>query len=90
VIFQKTSKYNFIPDTYDARHNKMSTDEFRSYIQDKVNIAKEIMGNKEIQEKVLKEGISMDDVVLAVLQDVFHKETLSRFRENDSIFDEEI
>lgn len=32
VIFQNTSRYNKIGDTYDARHNKMSTDEFRAYI----------------------------------------------------------
>jgi serine/threonine protein kinase len=32
VIFQKTSMYNKNPDTYDARHNKMSTNEFRRYI----------------------------------------------------------
>jgi len=32
VIFQKTSIYNRISATYDARHNKMGTDEFRAYI----------------------------------------------------------
>jgi hypothetical protein len=32
VIFQNLSRYNEIGDTYDARHNKMSTDEFRTYI----------------------------------------------------------
>lgn len=32
VIFQKTSIYNRIPATYDARHNKMGADEFRAYI----------------------------------------------------------
>jgi len=32
VMFQKTSLYNRNPTTYDARHNKMTSDEFRAYI----------------------------------------------------------
>jgi serine/threonine protein kinase len=32
VIFRKTSTYNQISSTYDARHNKMTTDKFRRYI----------------------------------------------------------
>jgi serine/threonine-protein kinase len=32
VIFQKTSIYNSTPQTYDGRHNKMTSDEFREYI----------------------------------------------------------
>ncbi|HLV96999.1 MAG TPA: protein kinase [Candidatus Acidoferrales bacterium] len=32
VIFQKTSIYNSIPSTYDARHNQMGSDTFRAYI----------------------------------------------------------
>lgn len=33
VVFQKTSIYNKNPSTYDGRHNKVSADEFRAYIQ---------------------------------------------------------
>lgn len=33
VIFLKTSIYNKIDGTYDARHNKMNTEEFRKYIE---------------------------------------------------------
>ncbi|PFB81961.1 protein kinase domain-containing protein [Bacillus cereus] len=33
VIFQKTSIYNRISATYDGRHSKMNTDEFKSYIE---------------------------------------------------------
>lgn len=33
VIFNKRSVYNRTSSTYDGRHNKMSTDEFRNYIQ---------------------------------------------------------
>lgn len=32
VIFRKTSTYNNVTSTYDARHNKMTAEEFRSYI----------------------------------------------------------
>lgn len=38
VIFQNLSRYNKIGDTYDARHNKMSTDEFRTYIGKAVRV----------------------------------------------------
>lgn len=33
VIFGKSSIYNKVSSTYDARHNKMTADEFRSYIK---------------------------------------------------------
>ena len=33
VIFAKSSTYNQISGTYDARHNKISADEFRDYIE---------------------------------------------------------
>ncbi|TKJ83844.1 serine/threonine protein kinase [Paenibacillus sp. CFBP13512] len=33
VIFMKTSTYNKISSTYDGRHNKMTTDEFKLYIE---------------------------------------------------------
>lgn len=42
VIFRKTSMYNLTSSTYDGRHDKMSDDEFREYIQVKgVNQSKE-------------------------------------------------
>ncbi|WP_341906643.1 hypothetical protein [Fluviicola taffensis] len=37
VIFQKTSTYNHNSRTYDGRHNKMTDDEFRKYIQDVIS-----------------------------------------------------
>lgn len=33
VIFQKTSTYNNISETYDGRHNRMDADAFRAYIE---------------------------------------------------------
>ena len=38
VIFNKRSTYNLNSQTYDGRHNKMDTEEFRNYIQRNVNI----------------------------------------------------
>jgi serine/threonine-protein kinase len=40
VIFQKTSIYNKIPNTYDGRHNKMDADQFRAYIASAVVMAR--------------------------------------------------
>lgn len=37
VIFAKGSTYNRISSTYDARHNKMSNEQFHAYIQGAVN-----------------------------------------------------
>jgi serine/threonine-protein kinase len=83
VIFQKTSKYNRITDTYDGRHSRMNSDEFRDYIAGKVKISKEILQNEEIIKKAAKKEISMDDVVLNFLDEVFHKESLTRFSHED-------
>jgi serine/threonine protein kinase len=40
VIFCKRSVYNLTSATYDGRHNKMTTDEFRAYIQHSVDAIK--------------------------------------------------
>lgn len=37
VIFNKRSTYNLTSSTYDGRHNKMTTDEFREYINEWMN-----------------------------------------------------
>lgn len=37
VIFSTTSVYNQIPDTYDARHNAMTEEQFREYIERSAN-----------------------------------------------------
>ncbi len=41
VIFNKRSIYNLTSSTYDGRHNKMNTEEFRNYIQSNINRIKE-------------------------------------------------
>lgn len=48
VIFSKRSIYNLIPDTYDARHNKMSADAFRNYIEGTLKIIRQKEAKKEI------------------------------------------
>ncbi len=50
VILCKASVYNSIPATYDGRHNKMTTDEFREYIQSMVDYWKEMDRKKEVAQ----------------------------------------
>ena len=45
VIFQKTSIYNRNSSTYDGRHNKMTDEKFREYIQRAINNLKDSNGN---------------------------------------------
>ncbi len=49
VIFAKQSLYNKDASTYDGRHNKMNTNEFRNYIYK--NVRKIIKENKDIEMK---------------------------------------
>lgn len=53
VIFNKRSLYNRTLSTYDGRHNKMSTDEFREHIQSAVNHFKEEDKKTPIFEKLM-------------------------------------
>jgi hypothetical protein len=41
VFFSTTSIYNQVPDTYDARHNEMTEDQFRQYIERSANHSRE-------------------------------------------------
>lgn len=52
VIFNKRSKYNLTSGTYDGRHNKMGTDEFREYIQRNVDHFKEEYEKLSLFEKL--------------------------------------
>lgn len=53
VIFNKRSPYNLTSATYDARHDKMSTDEFREYIQGSIDHAKELQGKRSLFDKFI-------------------------------------
>lgn len=52
VIFNKASVYNQTSSTYDGRHNKMTTDEFREYIQRTVNYFREEEAKESTFEKM--------------------------------------
>ena len=69
VIFNKSSPYNRDTSTYDGRHNKMNTDEFRAYIQKSVNFSKAEskstttdtdMDREEVSEANQREKIAMN------------------------------
>ena len=53
VIFNKRSTYNLTPATYDGRHNKMDTEEFRSYIQRCVDHFREKDEKRPFFEKLM-------------------------------------
>lgn len=53
VIFNKRSTYNLTSSTYDGRHNKMNTDEFRNYIQKNINRIREEDENRPWFEKIM-------------------------------------
>lgn len=46
VIFSTTSMYNQVPDTYDARHDAMSEDQFREYIQRSANQLRALLSQR--------------------------------------------
>ncbi|MDF2451900.1 MAG: serine/threonine protein kinase [Bacteroidota bacterium] len=53
VIFCKRSIYNLTNSTYDGRHNKMTTDEFREYIEKHVTHSKEKDEKSSFFEKLI-------------------------------------
>lgn len=53
VIFNKRSPYNLEPSTYDARHDKMDTEEFRDYIQRQVDLSKERYDKQPLFDKIM-------------------------------------
>lgn len=85
VVFQKFSKYNRITVTYDGRHNKLNTDEFRRYIAEKVKEVKSALNSPEILGATTKNGIDINDFILSVLRENFREEGLSRFNDDDEM-----
>ncbi|MNW44394.1 Serine/threonine-protein kinase PrkC [compost metagenome] len=51
VLFAKGSYYNSISSTYDGRHNRGTSDDFRNYIQRSIDIMKFDKENPEIAEE---------------------------------------
>ncbi|WP_321282364.1 protein kinase domain-containing protein [Marinifilum fragile] len=54
VIFNKRSIYNLTPDTYDGRHNKVNSEQFRKHIQNTVDMFKEQDAKKSMHEKIME------------------------------------
>lgn len=71
VFFCKRSSYNQIRSTYDGRHNKMSNDKFRDYIQNivtklenlkNVGATTPVLGDSSKKKKELRHIIEEDEV----------------------------
>lgn len=80
VLFAKKSFYNHAPSTYDGRHNKMTTDEFREYIAQKVKLAEELLANEK--------DMSMTDLLKIHFRNDFNRDHQTRFR--DKSYDENV
>jgi serine/threonine-protein kinase len=52
VIFQKTSKYNQIPETYDGSHSKLDSKEFRRQIEELIFAFEEIKRRKSLKNTI--------------------------------------
>lgn len=63
VIFGKRSSYNLNPTTYDGRHNKMTTDEFREYIQKYINSSKKNSHLHERETRTLEKNCEKEDKI---------------------------
>jgi hypothetical protein len=62
LIVQKRSLYNRSNTTYDGRHNKMDSEEFRVYILDKVNFFKQYLGDEKILKDAANKGLSEEEL----------------------------
>ena len=56
VIFCKRSTYNRSRSTYDGRHNKMTSDEFREYIQGNINYLKQEDEKRPFFERIFDQS----------------------------------
>jgi len=67
VIFLKSSVYNHVSATYDGRHAKMSTDEFRQYIQRSVDYARTKREKEAAEQRRITKTQTMSDHVKAII-----------------------
>lgn len=63
VIFSKQSIYNYISGTYDARHNKMGSAEFRNYIKDMKDTYYRLKDFKRFSEIYDKDPFEKNDEI---------------------------
>jgi len=81
VIFSKISFYNHAPSTYDGRHNQMTTDEFREYIAEKVELTQKILQDENLAKLAAEKEISMNDVLNNYFRKNFQDDHMKRFRD---------
>jgi serine/threonine-protein kinase len=67
VIFLKSSIYNYASATYDGRHAKMSTDEFRQYIQRSVDHACTKREKEAAEQRRITRTQTISDHVKAII-----------------------
>lgn len=82
VIFQKTSMYNRIDVTYEGIHNQMDSDEFRSYIENKTFLVRDLRHQKEMLDIASKKEISVDEIIKEILNNIFSYEYFNNTRIN--------
>ncbi|MGB3312312.1 MAG: protein kinase [Nodosilinea sp.] len=62
LIVQKRSIYNLSRSTYDGRHNKMNSEEFRLYIQEKVDLFKQYLEDEKLLKIATSKGLSKEEL----------------------------
>jgi serine/threonine protein kinase len=72
VIFCKRSSYNLITETYDGRHNKMSADKFREYIQTTIDAIK-VEKNKYSPSILEKDGVPKKEIKHFVEESIVYR-----------------
>jgi serine/threonine-protein kinase len=83
VLFAKKSFYNHATSTYDGRHNQLTTDEFRKYIETKVEVSDELLANKDLAKLATEKDMSINEVLNIHFEKDFHEDHMTRFRDKD-------
>jgi hypothetical protein len=81
LIVQKTSIYNRISYTYDGRHSQMNTDEFRRYVNGKVNLAKHLLHDEKVTSFAKEQNVPVNEVIFSTLDKIFRREYLNEYRD---------
>ncbi|MCB8975947.1 MAG: protein kinase [Ardenticatenaceae bacterium] len=67
LILQKTSHYNRSVYSYDGKYSQMSADEFRQYIEGKIQLVHQIKSDESLLRHALSEGFSLGDLIQSAL-----------------------
>jgi serine/threonine protein kinase len=82
VIFQKTSMYNQIRATYMGIHNKMNSEEFRNYIENKISMVRELRNKKEILHYANENGLQVDEIITKIINRIVMQEYRQDFNKS--------